>query len=85
MTQIEKLRSIVENKEYEKLAEFLLNFPKENIVYEWCSMLCPHRIIESDNYSKCEIDLENNACPCYTRDIVIHWLKSEVKEQEDEV
>ena len=73
-TMADTIRSMTE----EELADCFLNFPKENIVYKWCSELCFHRIREP--YNKCGIDLEKNPCPCDTKDIVIHWLKSEVKE-----
>ena len=62
----------------EELADCFLNFSEEYIVYYWCVKLCPHRKRELPN--KCEIDLEKNSCPCDTKDVVIHWLKSEVKE-----
>lgn len=62
----------------EELAECFLNFSEDDIIYQWCSELCPHRVREA--YNKCGIDLEKNPCPCNTKDIVIDWLKSKIKE-----
>ena len=73
-TNIDKIRKM----SAEELAGCLLNFSEEDIVYDWCSKLCIYRMKELP--SKCKIDLEKNGCPCDTKDIVIHWLKTEVKE-----
>lgn len=76
-TNADKIRNMSEKE----LADCLLQFSTEDIVYDWCAKLCPYRVKELPN--KCKIDLEKNGCPCDTKDIVIHWLKTEVKTNSD--